>query len=86
MADTATDEAWMRHALELAHSAEVAGEVPVGAIIVKDGQIIGTGVNAPIASHDPTAHQETRGETSQEEADRDSQYHPSHRRQLPAIF
>lgn len=58
MADTATDEVWMQQALELAHSAEVAGEVPVGAIIVKDGQIIGVGVNAPIAGHDPTAHAE----------------------------
>ena len=58
MADTATDEAWMRQALELAHAAEVAGEVPVGAIIIKDDQIIGTGVNAPIAGHDPTAHAE----------------------------
>ena len=48
----------MQQALELAHSAEVAGEVPVGAIIVKDGQIIGVGVNAPIAGHDPTAHAE----------------------------
>jgi tRNA(adenine34) deaminase len=56
--DTATDEAWMRRALELAHSAAVAGEVPVGAIIVKDGQVIGTGVNAPITAHDPTAHAE----------------------------
>jgi tRNA(adenine34) deaminase len=58
VADTATDEVWMQQALELAHSAEVAGEVPVGAIIVKDGQIIGVGVNAPIAGHDPTAHAE----------------------------
>ena len=58
MADAATDEAWMRHALELAHAAEAAGEVPVGAILVKDGQIIGSGANSPIACQDPTAHAE----------------------------
>jgi tRNA(adenine34) deaminase len=53
-----TDEAYMRLALELAHQAALAGEVPVGAIIVKDGIIIGRGGNAPIESHDPTAHAE----------------------------
>jgi len=53
-----TDEAYMRLALELAHQAALSGEVPVGAIIVKDGVIIGRGGNAPIESHDPTAHAE----------------------------
>ena len=48
----------MRHALELAHIAEAAGEVPVGAVIVQEDLIIGTGANAPIAGHDPTAHAE----------------------------
>lgn len=48
----------MRRALYFARIAEVAGEVPVGAVIVKNGQIIGEGANAPIASHDPTAHAE----------------------------
>jgi tRNA(adenine34) deaminase len=53
-----TDETYMRLALELAEQAALAGEVPVGAIIVKDGVIIGRGGNAPIESHDPTAHAE----------------------------
>lgn len=53
-----TDEAYMRLALELAHQAALSGEVPVGAIIVKDGVIIGRGSNAPIESNDPTAHAE----------------------------
>ncbi len=48
----------MRRALDLAHIAEVAGEVPVGAVIVQDDQIVGEGSNAPIAGHDPTAHAE----------------------------
>ena len=52
------DEAWMREALTLAQKAEVEGEVPVGAVIVKDGEIIGRGWNHPIAAHDPTAHAE----------------------------
>jgi len=45
-------------ALEQAKLAAAAGEVPVGAVVVKDGQVIATGHNAPIASHDPTAHAE----------------------------
>jgi tRNA(adenine34) deaminase len=45
-------------ALEQARQAAAAGEVPVGAVVVKDGQVIATGRNAPIASHDPTAHAE----------------------------
>ncbi|MDP1716740.1 MAG: deaminase, partial [Burkholderiales bacterium] len=49
---------WMREALELAHVAQTAGEVPVGAIVVKDGEIIGRGYNQPILGHDPTAHAE----------------------------
>lgn len=48
----------MREALELARCAEQAGEVPVGAIVVKDGAIIGRGFNAPISRHDPSAHAE----------------------------
>ena len=57
-ADPATDEVWMRHALSLAQSAEQAGEVPVGAVLVHGGNIIAEGTNAPIAEHDPTAHAE----------------------------
>lgn len=48
----------MRVALTLAEEAGAAGEVPVGAIIVKGGEIIGRGRNQPIATHDPTAHAE----------------------------
>lgn len=48
----------MQQALTLAKAAAVAGEVPVGAIVVKDGQIIGRGSNRPVSSHDPTAHAE----------------------------
>jgi tRNA(adenine34) deaminase len=52
------DEAFMREALALAEQAAAAGEVPVGAIVVKDGAIVGRGSNRPITSHDPTAHAE----------------------------
>ena len=48
----------MRRALDLAAEAAAAGEVPVGAVIVKHGEIIGEGRNAPRASADPTAHAE----------------------------
>lgn len=52
------DHYWMQKALELARNAEAQGEVPVGAIIVLDDQIIGQGWNQPIASQDATAHAE----------------------------
>jgi tRNA(adenine34) deaminase len=48
----------MEEALALARHAAESGEVPVGAIVVKDGQIIGRGANRPLESHDPTAHAE----------------------------
>jgi tRNA(adenine34) deaminase len=48
----------MRRALELAAHGREAGEVPVGAVIVIDGAIVGEGFNQPIGSHDPTAHAE----------------------------
>lgn len=48
----------MRAALDLARQAGAAGEVPVGALIVLDGQVIGRGFNRPIGGHDPTAHAE----------------------------
>ncbi|HEY0202461.1 MAG TPA: tRNA adenosine(34) deaminase TadA [Burkholderiaceae bacterium] len=54
----AEDAAFMARALALARDATQAGEVPVGALVVKDGRIITTGHNAPIAGHDPTAHAE----------------------------
>ncbi|MDO5290259.1 MAG: tRNA adenosine(34) deaminase TadA [Pseudomonadota bacterium] len=53
-----SDEDAMRLALAQAHAAASAGEVPVGAVLVKDGRVIATGRNAPIAGHDPTAHAE----------------------------
>jgi tRNA(adenine34) deaminase len=53
-----TDADYMRHALELASQAQAAGEVPVGAVVVLDGEIIGRGFNAPISRHDPSAHAE----------------------------
>lgn len=49
---------YMELALDLAAAAAAAGEVPVGAIIVKDGVIIGKGANRPVGSHDPSAHAE----------------------------
>ena len=52
------DEAFMRLALEEAQAAGQAGEVPVGAVLVHDGQVLARGRNRPIAGHDPTAHAE----------------------------
>lgn len=54
----AQDAIWMRQALDQAHNAWALGEVPVGAVVVKDGQVIATGFNQPIGTHDPTAHAE----------------------------
>ncbi|HKW98678.1 MAG TPA: tRNA adenosine(34) deaminase TadA [Bryobacteraceae bacterium] len=51
-------EWFMREAIKLARQAAAAGEVPVGAVVVIDNQIIGKGFNSPIASNDPTAHAE----------------------------
>jgi tRNA(adenine34) deaminase len=52
------DEAFMREALALACEANRHGEVPVGAVMVRDGAIVGRGFNAPITADDPTAHAE----------------------------
>jgi len=52
------DEFWMRHALKLAQRAWDEGEVPVGAVLVHEGRVIGEGWNRPIGHHDPTAHAE----------------------------
>ncbi len=51
-------ESWMKRALNLAQQAADAGEVPVGALIVKGDEVIGEGFNKPITSNDPTAHAE----------------------------
>jgi tRNA(adenine34) deaminase len=58
MQTPASDDAWMDEALVLARAAGARGEVPVGAIVVKDGVVVGRGGNAPIAANDPTAHAE----------------------------
>ena len=57
-APTDPDETFMRLALDQAHNAWALGEVPVGAVIVKDGTVIATGFNQPIGHSDPTAHAE----------------------------
>lgn len=57
-ASDSSDERFMRAALSLARQAEAAGEVPVGAVLVRAGAIVGTGFNQPISSGDPTAHAE----------------------------
>ncbi len=54
----AADDRWMRHALSLAGRAAERGEVPVGAVLVHNGQVIGEGWNRPIGLHDPSAHAE----------------------------
>jgi len=53
-----SDEQYMQAALELAQQAQAINEVPVGAVVVKDGIIVGRGFNAPILQHDPSAHAE----------------------------
>ena len=55
---TESDLIWMQHALTLARRAEQEGEVPVGAVLVKHGEVVGEGWNRPIAGRDPTAHAE----------------------------
>lgn len=52
------DEYFMREAISLARAAECLGEVPVGALVVRDGIIVGRGFNSPIGESDPTAHAE----------------------------
>ncbi|TVO63627.1 tRNA adenosine(34) deaminase TadA [Denitromonas ohlonensis] len=52
------DEAYMAMAMDLARQAADAGEVPVGAIVVCQGEVVGRGFNQPIGRHDPTAHAE----------------------------
>ena len=53
-----TDEDFIREALDLAREAERAGEVPVGAVVVLDGRVMGRGQNSPVSRSDPTAHAE----------------------------
>ncbi|MBB4816942.1 MULTISPECIES: tRNA adenosine(34) deaminase TadA [Pseudomonas] len=56
--DRSRDEDFMREALALAAEGAALGEVPVGAVLVQDGQVIGRGFNCPISRHDPSAHAE----------------------------
>mgnify|MGYP005749529071 CR=1 FL=1 len=58
MVDKRQHELWMNEALVLAQAAAGQGEVPVGAVLVLNGEIIGRGWNQPISGHDPTAHAE----------------------------
>ncbi len=55
---TPDDTQWMRRALALAERAGAQGEVPVGAVVVKDGELVGSGWNQPITCADPSAHAE----------------------------
>lgn len=55
---SAADEQWMRHALDLARTAAAEGEVPVGAVLVRDGSILAEGQNRTVRDADPTAHAE----------------------------
>lgn len=56
--DRSRDEDFMREALALAAQGAALGEVPVGAVLVQDGRVIGRGFNCPISRHDPSAHAE----------------------------
>ena len=57
--DAVADSAdWMRRALALARASGERGEVPVGAVVVLDGRVVGEGSNGPVGGHDPTAHAE----------------------------
>lgn len=56
--DRSGDERFMQEALGLAEQGALLGEVPVGAVLVKDGEILGRGFNRPISGHDPSAHAE----------------------------
>ncbi|QVK22788.1 tRNA adenosine(34) deaminase TadA [Shewanella dokdonensis] len=58
MTEQLDDNYWMQQALVLAREAEAAGEVPVGAVLVRDNQLIARGRNQPIGSHDPCGHAE----------------------------
>ena len=53
-----SDRHWMAQALDLARESAARGEVPVGAVLVREGEVLGRGANQPIGGHDPTAHAE----------------------------
>ena len=56
--DAAAFDIWMGWALDQARAAEAAGEVPIGAVLLEDGEVIGSGFNQPVSTNDPTAHAE----------------------------
>ena len=58
MSVDSVDQIFMQAALAQAQNAQLVGEVPVGAVVVRDGEVIATGFNQPIGSHDPTSHAE----------------------------
>lgn len=58
MTQSELDQQFMRQAIEQAQLAALAGEVPVGAVLVRDGQVIAKAFNRPITNHDPSAHAE----------------------------
>ncbi len=58
MDQMAEDEYWIKQALAIAANGAKHGEVPVGAVVVNDGRLVGEGFNKPISGHDPTAHAE----------------------------
>ncbi len=58
MDQNATDVMFMRMALDQARNAQLVGEVPVGAVVVREGIVVATGYNNPVGGHDPTAHAE----------------------------
>jgi tRNA(adenine34) deaminase len=58
MAGTSIDHQWMERALELARAAAARGEVPVGAVIVREGHVLGEGSNRTVGDADPTTHAE----------------------------
>ena len=70
MSQTELDHQFMQQAIEQAKLAALAGEVPVGAVVVQDGRVISSAFNKPISTHDPSAHAEMlalRGAAQSEE-------------------
>lgn len=64
MAQSRADEHGMHLALDQAHNAWLVAEVPMGAVMVRDGKAVATGYDRPITTHDPTAHAEIVGPSS----------------------
>ena len=69
-----TDIDHMRRAIALARTAAAAGEVPVGAVLVRGSEVLGEGANCPIGEHDPTAHAEIRRQLDERDGHTDVVY------------